>query len=79
MAAPAKPEVRRYRVAGRPDAISAGAGYVWVADSLEGTLQRVNPASDQPIPVEVAGFPTDVSAGEGVPGWRSQTAARSSG
>lgn len=62
--APAAPKVQRYRVGGRPDAISAGAGYVWAADSLDGTLRRINPASEKPIAVDVAGFPTDVSAGE---------------
>ena len=62
---PPPPRVRRYEIAGRPDTISAGAGYVWVADSLDGTLQRINPDSKRPIAVDVAGFPTDVSAGEG--------------
>ncbi|MDP9187643.1 MAG: hypothetical protein M3O25_00150 [Actinomycetota bacterium] len=62
---PPQPQVRRYAVGGRPDTISAGAGYVWAADSLGGRLQRINPASKQPIAVDAAGFPTDVSAGEG--------------
>ncbi len=56
--------IRRYDLGGRPDSISAGAGYVWAADSLAGTLKRINPDSKRPIAVEVAGFPTDVSAGE---------------
>lgn len=62
---PPQPRVQRYEVGGRPDTISAGAGYVWASDSLDGTLQRINPASKRPIAVDVAGFPTDVSAGEG--------------
>jgi len=61
---PPQPRVRRYEVGGRPDSISAGAGYVWTSDSLDGTLRRINPESKRPISVEVAGFPTDVSAAE---------------
>ncbi len=58
----ARPAVRRYQLGGRPDTISAGGGYVWVSDSFAGVLNRINPASKKPIPVEPAGFPTDVSA-----------------
>ncbi len=61
---PPQPRVQRYEVGGRPDSISAGAGYAWAADSLNGTLRRINPESKRPISVEVAGFPTDVSAAE---------------
>jgi hypothetical protein len=61
---PPPPSVRGYDVGGQPDSISAGAGYVWVADSLGGSLSRINPGSKRPIVVETAGFPTDVSAGE---------------
>ena len=63
--APQQPSVKRIEVGGRPDTIAAGAGFVWVADSLAGSLKRINPRSDRPTPVEAAGFPTDVSAGEG--------------
>lgn len=62
---PPQPKVQRFEVSGRPDTISAGAGYVWATDSLDGTLQRINPGSKRPIAVDVAGFPTDVSAAEG--------------
>lgn len=63
--APQQPSVKRIDVGGRPDTIAAGAGFVWVADSLAGSLKRINPRSDRPTPIESAGFPTDVSAGEG--------------
>jgi streptogramin lyase len=36
-----------------------------VTDSFAGTLKRVNPRSLVPTGIPVAGFPTDVSAGEG--------------
>jgi hypothetical protein len=62
-AAPEEPQVKRIRVGGRPDAIAAGAGYVWVVDSLAGTLKRIQPESLRPVDVQAAGFPTDVSAG----------------
>lgn len=63
--APARqPVVKRIRVGGRPDTIAAGAGYVWVGDTLAGTLKRIHPQSERPVRVEAAGFPTDVSAGE---------------
>ena len=63
--APRQPVVKRIDVGGRPDTIAAGAGYVWVADSLAGTLRRIHPQSERPVRVEAAGFPTDISAGEG--------------
>jgi streptogramin lyase len=61
----AEPTVTRIPVAGSPDAISAGAGFIWVSDSLGGTLKRLDPESGQPTGIPVAGFPTDVGAGEG--------------
>jgi hypothetical protein len=64
-AAPAQPRVKRIGVGGSPDVIAAGAGYVWVGDSLAGTLKRLQPQSLRPVEVQAAGFPTDVSAGEG--------------
>jgi hypothetical protein len=60
-----QPQVKRIKVGGSPDTIAAGAGYVWVGDSLAGTLKRLQPESLRPVDVEAAGFPTDVSAGEG--------------
>jgi hypothetical protein len=60
-----QPRVKRIEVGGTPDVISAGAGYVWVGDSLAGSLQRIQPESLRPVAVEAAGFPTDISAGEG--------------
>jgi streptogramin lyase len=44
-----------------------GAGSVWVAESLKGTVVRVNPdtgAIEQPIPL-LRGNPTDVAFGQG--------------
>ncbi len=67
-APPRQPAVRRIEVGGRPDAIAAGGGYIWVGDSFAGTVKRLNPASKKPIPVEPAGFPTDV-AGDGGGAW----------
>ena len=66
--APAEPKVKRIAVAGRPDAISAGAGFVFVTDSFAGSLQRINPRSLRVRGEPVAGFPIDVAAGEGA-GW----------
>ena len=61
-APPGRPSVKRIRVGGRPDAIAAGAGYVWITDSFAGTLRRIRPGSERPVDVEASGFPTDVSA-----------------
>jgi streptogramin lyase len=66
--APPEPEVERIAVEGRPDAIAAGAGYVFVTDSFAGSLQRINPRSLRVRNEPVAGFPIDVAAGEGA-GW----------
>jgi streptogramin lyase len=66
--APPEPEVRRIAVDGRPDAIAAGAGFVFVTDSFAGSLQRINPRSLRVRGEPVAGFPIDVAAGEGA-GW----------
>jgi hypothetical protein len=49
--------VKRFAVGGRPDAISAGAGYVWVTDSFAGTLKRMSPRGGRATDVPVAGFP----------------------
>ena len=57
--------MRRLAVGGRPDSIAAGGGYVWVVDSFAGRVSRLNPASKKPIPVEVAGYPTDVAGDDG--------------
>ena len=61
---PSPPRVRRIPVGGNPDSIAAGGEFVWVADSLRGTVRRIHPEGDRPIPVEAAGFPTDVAADE---------------
>lgn len=63
-----EPIVKRIPVEGRPDAIAAGAGYVFVTDSFAGSLQRINPRSLRVRGEPVAGFPIDVAAGEGA-GW----------
>jgi hypothetical protein len=64
-APPQQPVVKRIEVGGRPDTIAAGAGYVWVGDTLAGTLKRIHPQSERPVRVEAAGFPTDISAAQG--------------
>lgn len=63
--APAEPAVKKIPVKGRPDAISAGAGQVWITDSFGGSLQRINPRDLRVHDVPEAGYPTDVAAGEG--------------
>ncbi len=64
-ATPEEPRAKRIPVGGRPDSISAGAGFVWITDSFAGTMKKVNPRNKRPTGIPVAGFPTDVSAGEG--------------
>lgn len=60
---PGRVEVTRVPTEGLPAAVAVGAGRVWAADPLGGTLERITPATLLPVSVEVDGFPTDVAAG----------------
>jgi len=63
---PPEPDTRAIEFTGlRPDAIAAGAGFVWASDSFSGIAVRINPRSDSPHELRAGGFPTDVAAGEG--------------
>jgi streptogramin lyase len=53
----AQPMVKRIPVGGRPDAISAGAGLVWVTDSFAGTLKKINPPTTRRTASRPPAFP----------------------
>lgn len=51
----------------RPDGVAVGAGFVWVANSRDGTVSRVDPAADEVVhTIEVDGRPEDLAVSGGV-------------
>jgi len=51
----------RYTVGPRPVSVVAGAGAVWVADSGDGTISRVDPETGEVISIPVGGAPVAVA------------------
>ena len=59
-------------VTGRPGGIAVGAGSVWVTDTVEGTVLRIDPDEHLVVDrVEVGRGPEGVAVGDGCPGWRT--------
>jgi YVTN family beta-propeller protein len=57
---------RRIPLGRAPRTVAAGAGALWVADELEGTLTRVDPARSRLVArIKVGNMPTAVVAGAG--------------
>jgi YVTN family beta-propeller protein len=49
-----------------PQGIAVGAGSVWVANGLDGTVSRVDPVSGEAVAtIEVGGRPDELAVGEG--------------
>ena len=54
-----------YSVGRDPSAIAVGAGSVWVANRLDGTVSRVTRARREVVPIPVGGEPTGLAYGAG--------------
>jgi YVTN family beta-propeller protein len=55
----------RYEIGGRPAAVAAGAGTVWVASALGSSLWRVEPRSGSVKRVRTSGLPRDLAYYQG--------------
>jgi YVTN family beta-propeller protein len=55
----------QYSVGRDPSAIAAGAGSVWVANRLDGTVSRITRARREVVPIPVGGEPTGLAFGAG--------------
>jgi YVTN family beta-propeller protein len=55
----------RHKVGGRPAAVAAGAGTVWVASALDSSLWRVEPRSGSVKRVRTSGLPRDLAYHQG--------------
>ena len=55
----------QYSVGHGPQAVAAGAGSVWVANQLDGTVSRIDRERDQVVTIDVGGEPTGVAFGSG--------------
>jgi YVTN family beta-propeller protein len=54
-----------YRVGSGPEAVVAGAGSVWVANRLDGTVARIDRGRNEVVTIDVGGEPTGLAYGEG--------------
>ena len=55
----------QYAVGDAPAAIAAGGGSVWIANSRDGTVSRVDRAREQVTTIDVGGEPTALAYGSG--------------
>jgi peptide/nickel transport system substrate-binding protein len=55
----------QYAVGHGPQAVTSGAGSVWVANELDGTVSRIDREPDQVVTIDVGGEPTGVAFGAG--------------
>jgi ABC-type transport system substrate-binding protein/DNA-binding SARP family transcriptional activator/DNA-binding beta-propeller fold protein YncE len=55
----------QYAVGHGPQAVTSGAGSVWVANQLDGTVSRIDRAREQVVTIDVGGEPTGVAFGAG--------------
>ena len=55
----------QYAVGHGPEAVVAGAGSVWVANRLDGTVSRIDRESEQIVTIDVGGDPTALAFGAG--------------
>jgi peptide/nickel transport system substrate-binding protein len=54
-----------YRVGNSPEAMAAGAGSVWVANRVDGTIARISDERDEMVTIDVGGEPTGLAFGAG--------------
>jgi streptogramin lyase len=54
-------------VGSKPVALTVGEGFVWVANSGDNTVQRLNPKNGERVgdPIQVPGRPAGVAVGAG--------------
>jgi peptide/nickel transport system substrate-binding protein len=55
----------QYAVGHGPQALAAGAGSVWVANRLDGTVSRIDRGRDEVVTIDVGGEPTGLAFGAG--------------
>jgi ABC-type transport system substrate-binding protein/DNA-binding SARP family transcriptional activator len=55
----------QYAVGHGPQAVAAGAGSVWVANQLDGTVSRIDDERNQVVTIDVGGEPTGLAFGAG--------------
>ena len=55
----------QYTVGHGPQAVTSGAGSVWVANQLDGTVSRIDHNDGQVVTIDVGGEPTGVAFGAG--------------
>jgi YVTN family beta-propeller protein len=55
----------QYPVGHGPEAVAAGAGSVWVANRLDGTISRIDPGRREVVQIDVGGSPAGVAFGAG--------------
>ena len=61
-----EPVARKIHVGKGPRGIVFGEGSIWVANSGDGTVSRIDPASGNVVAtIEVGGNPASVAVGEG--------------
>ena len=53
------------RVGRSPAGVAVGAGSVWVANSGDGTVTRINPTTDKPATITVGGSPQALTVADG--------------
>jgi YVTN family beta-propeller protein len=56
----------RVAVGNDPEAIAAGPDGVWVANSADGTVSKIDPGGSQVSTIRVSGLPVSLAVGEGV-------------
>ena len=57
--------VRAIPVGREPMGVTVGAGAVWVANAIDGTISKVDPRTGRTVTMAVGGSPIDVSVGDG--------------
>jgi streptogramin lyase len=55
--------VATYRVGNGADAIAFGHGSLWVANTSDGTISRLDPATGAAVTIPLAGTPTGIAVG----------------
>ena len=53
----------QYRVGNGPEAVTAGASSVWVANRVDGTVSRIDRGREEVVTIDVGGEPTGLSFG----------------
>ena len=53
--------VRQITVGDGPSAVAFGAGAVWVANIFDGTVSRIDPDTEEVVPIEVGNAPAGIA------------------